>query len=954
MTKLVRYRTFSVILAIVFFFTCIDSVGFSQGDTSGGTRSSSDKLEMIRKAKEEAKRRYEEAQDEALAAEEAENAADNGEKKKRQEEILEKAKLEAKRRYEEALKESEKKKEAEERERQKIEQEETAKARKEALAQEKIRKQMELEAKRKEEEEARSAAQERQRETERKRKEELIAKKKAEEEARLEKERARADERQKKEAELKAAKEAEKEAETKRRLEAKAKAIAEKQEEEARREKEKRSENIKAAEEEAKRRHGKELDAQDYIEYSRKYLNEGDYNYARGFALKAQAMAPSNVEIPKLMAEIDENEIHFDRQQRGINRENELPKTAREAKVDVYQENKGSRGWIQWIKDTMAQGKAETIGKLQTEKVYTIDDCVQLAIARSVRVPVADKQITLSEMRVWEAYRDLMPAVSIKMERSNGSIGADNMVRHYRGENTQVELKQVVFDGMEKWFAMRQAKTNLEIVKLEKEKIINEIVEETKKAYYNLDKTIKGEELQGEYKKKIRDQYTIVENAFKDELISRAEYLKAKAQSLQADFSYISAQEDRSLAEMILFQALNMEPEDRISIKPVVPPKETLSIGLQNCYDLALANEPEFRIKAKVIEYYNFERKMKKAKGWPKIEFNGSFGAAYENYQPLNITGDYFNPTDQSGPVRAGRKIEPQWYAGVKGSMPIFGNTFEYNYVKEKWAPTVSAFRGSQTATSYFTLKILDDLAYFSNLQEAKAGYDRANYEYIKAKQDLMVKVKEAYFKYRKSLIQRDVAAATLEHQKAYVAILQEHVRFGEAEITKMCEEQVKLAEEKFGMLQTDADYFISITELNKAIGLPEYFKPDYENTEYEEWLKLKKAAQEKEPIEAAEKVDIPEGMLSAAPEVAGETETRIELPEEVSKKTEKVSVETFDEMSAGDKAVKGMEEKFEEEPKETEEAIVKAGEDVYEEVSEEMASVEEATDRIEEGMSKE
>ena len=45
-------------------------------------------------------------------------------------------------------------------------------------------------------------------------------------------------------------------------------------------------------------------------------------------------------------------------------------------------------------------------------------------------------------------------------------------------------------------------------------------------------------------------------------------------------------------------------------------------------------------IKEKMIEYYEFERKMMKAKGWPKIDFQGSFGQAYETYQPTTDEDD--------------------------------------------------------------------------------------------------------------------------------------------------------------------------------------------------------------------------------------------------------------------------------------------------------------------------
>ncbi|KJJ85857.1 Outer membrane efflux protein [Candidatus Omnitrophus magneticus] len=331
----------------------------------------------------------------------------------------------------------------------------------------------------------------------------------------------------------------------------------------------------------------------------------------------------------------------------------------------------------------------------------------------------------------------------------------------------------------------------------------------------------------------MKKYYDQVDKLNQSQLVTRAEYLKVKAQDMQADFQVISSEEDVKLARLILLQTMNMDADQGINIKPVKQTEKILSIGLENCYSLALANNPEFGVKGAVIEYYNYERKMRKAKGWPKIDFDGSFGGAYENYEPLSLDRDYSSPTDNSGPVRAGRQMEPEWYAGIKGSVPLWGNTVEYNYVKEQWGPTVSAFRGSQSATNYFTLKILDDLGYFSDLQEARVGFDRAVYEYEKAKQDLIVEVRDKYFQYRKSVIHRDIAEAQLNQEKVAVELMEAGRSYGEVDASRIIDEMVKLAEYEYGVIQTDNDYYLSIIGLNKTIGIPEYFKTDYENEEY-------------------------------------------------------------------------------------------------------------------------
>jgi len=101
-----------------------------------------------------------------------------------------------------------------------------------------------------------------------------------------------------------------------------------------------------------------------------------------------------------------------------------------------------------------------------------------------------------------------------------------------------------------------------------------------------------------------------------------------------------------------------------------------------------------------------------------------------------------------------------------------------------------------------------------------------------------MVEVKETYFKYRKSLLLVGVAQAKIEYQKTYVDVLEERRLYGEMEMSKVMEEYEKLSLEEYGLLTGENSYFLALTELNKVVGIPNYFKPRYENQEYEAWQK--------------------------------------------------------------------------------------------------------------------
>lgn len=564
-----------------------------------------------------------------------------------------------------------------------------------------------------------------------------------------------------------------------------------------------------------------------YISRAAAYRGKKDYTAARRYAYMARDIDPLNNEVILLISDIDKEEIFGTREEEAekVKEKAEInlkEEASHSEKDDPFLAHNGGKGWTNCVADVFTR-KVYKATDIQEGKTYSIDECVQLALNRSQRMIMAEKQVKVAEMRIWEARRDVFPSVTGKIERSTGKIGTNTGTRHYQGEKYQVELKQNLFDGMGVWFALRQAQTNLEIVSLERDKIENEIAEEVKTAYYNLDKAIKAFVIQTEYKKKVGSFYDIVEKAYQAEVATHTEYLKIKGQAMQANFQCASSEEDINLAEVMLFQSMNMEPDKRINIRSVESPSDKLSIGMENCYRLALANRPDLKIKEKMIEYYSYERKIKKAEGWPKIDFEGSFGQAYETYQPTE------DDTEERG-------LTSEWYAGVKGSVPVFGNTVEYNYVREKWAPVVSSVHGTESATSYLSLKLLDKLSYFSNLEEAQAGFENAKFEYLKAKKDAAVEVKEAYFKYRKALLQMDVAIAQVSHQEMFINVLEERRRYGEMEATKIVEELEKITEHKYALVQGETSYFTALTELNRVIGLIDYFKPEYENMAYNEW----------------------------------------------------------------------------------------------------------------------
>ncbi|NQT23309.1 MAG: TolC family protein, partial [Candidatus Omnitrophica bacterium] len=441
------------------------------------------------------------------------------------------------------------------------------------------------------------------------------------------------------------------------------------------------------------------------------------------------------------------------------------------------------------------------------ENSLGLDECVKIAVENSVPLDVAHKQIKLAEIRLWESIRKLGPNVKGKWEESGGKV----IGRGYEGRKFMMEVSQPFFYGGELFFTVSQAKVNLEIVKNDLFRVRNGIILKVEKSYYSLDKAEKFFGVQQGLNQKAVQLNDAITKGYDMGVVNKLEFLNVASKYSQINFQLVSADEDIALARLMLGQAMNTEED--VYIIPVEVPMIDNGISLADCYTLAYTNRPEIKINYLMTEYYLYENKIKKAHLFPKVDGMGSYGYSAE---------DFSDPLDRPG--RNERLMKPQWYIGLKATMPFFGSTLGYSVAKESWQPVVSAYQGTKSLTNTMTFSILDDLKYYSDVEEAQIGLARAQEEYNKVKQEITLEVKENFFKYKKAIMQMKVAKNKVNYQRTQVSFLDLKREMNEGTASSVLEEMIKLGEEEFSRLQAVADYYISIKSLNKAIGIIGYF----------------------------------------------------------------------------------------------------------------------------------
>jgi len=451
--------------------------------------------------------------------------------------------------------------------------------------------------------------------------------------------------------------------------------------------------------------------------------------------------------------------------------------------------------------------------KINSIDIFNLDECIDIAIKNNLPLKTVKKSVKLAEWRLFEARRNLLPKVGVKMEEHTGQING----RRFYGKSTAVDIQQTVFHGGEFMYTMMQAQTNLKIVNKEYARLKNELILQVKKGYYTLAKAKENLRFQEELSRETSRIYDMVVKQLDAGVGANLEFLNVSSQANQVRFQFVSAKGDTEIAELILKQAMNVDSSERIDIDPPEEFKK-INIDSENILRDALVRRPEMQISTMMIQYYIYEQKVAKSKSWPKIDFMGSFGMAKEEFISKDAGPDI------NGNVDTDQKMEQQWYAGVKCSIPLWGSTGEYAYTKEVWTPVVSAFRGTSTITSSYKFNFLDNLAQFSDKASSDVDLDKARQELIKTKQDVTLEVKEACFNYEKAILQLDTAANKMKYQEGDLELTKFRRQMDEAQDSNVIDSMIKLAQEKFGYVQAVSDCRIAIASISKAVGIPDYF----------------------------------------------------------------------------------------------------------------------------------
>ena len=449
----------------------------------------------------------------------------------------------------------------------------------------------------------------------------------------------------------------------------------------------------------------------------------------------------------------------------------------------------------------------------------TVEEAVDIGLANNKMVQAARVKIDAANAKYTETKRAFFPTVQAVTEVNGGH--APNNLRLYKGRNSKINVNQPVFYGGELILTAKQAQENLKSAKADYERIKNQLTQEIKTQYYGVVRAEYNLQYQFEIYQKSYPAYRRTREEFHRKLLSDVDFLNAESQYQQIFFQVESAQNDLSMADVLLHQALNIGTENpmpvdlKLSFSKVDPVFEEMLV-------LVMKNNADIRVKSYAVEYARYGVGIYQAKKLPRIDLKGSWGELGEQFQDEQAL-------DPNHPFYTGNErdvdTEKEWFIGVHASVPLGPNTVEYEHGKHVYAPTVSAFQGSDDYSYKLKLNLFDNLANITDEKSAEAAYLQSQGELQKSQNEVTAKLREDFYNLQKSLIRMDAAVSRMRYYEKQNNIFEYTLSLQEIRAGDYFESLIEQAQSKAIFIQSVTDYQLAVSSLALSVGDSHYFE---------------------------------------------------------------------------------------------------------------------------------
>ena len=378
------------------------------------------------------------------------------------------------------------------------------------------------------------------------------------------------------------------------------------------------------------------------------------------------------------------------------------------------------------------------------EKKWTLEECVNYALENNISVKQSELDNELAVENIRTAKGNFLPGVNASasqnfnfgsyIDQNGGRVASDS-----RGNSFGVNTGVTIFNGFQNTNTYKQSKLGLESSKLQLAILKDNISLNVVNSYLNVLFNNETLRIADDKIKVTEQQLTQIQKLVDAGVRAVADLSEIKAQLATDQQSYVNAQNSIDLALLSLAQLLQT-PHEGFDIQNIDIDITSVALLYNNTEDVfitASENRPEIKSAQLSIDDAQYNVEIAKGAYMPTLSASASAGTSYQHAQGQNDVRSIVDVTSPTGfstiPNGFGTQLEDNlgYSVGLSLNIPIFNR----NQSKAR-------------------------------VNRAKINVEKSNTRLIQAKQDLRVKIENAYADAKATLKQFEAAQLSVVAQE--------------------------------------------------------------------------------------------------------------------------------------------------------------------------------------------
>lgn len=536
----------------------------------------------------------------------------------------------------------------------------------------------------------------------------------------------------------------------------------------------------------------------------------------------------------------------------------EMTKQAMREQVRVMRQERAEtmpyldRGYIRYsINKDRIRDKSQFV----TGDEKKLEDLLARAIQVHTPVRAARERISLARRRILAAFRNLFPEAKYEVHQKEGALSSSA----FNSRNYRFSFRQPIFRGGILWNTLLQEQAGLETAEKDYEKTVADLAKDVSEAYFEYNRTLRVTEDQANAIEKMRRFAEISAKKFDQKITSEIEHLNVQSLFSQMEYDRETSVQELELAKLELQKFLDLDIQDDLHVAGLYQMEDLVSAAKTEEYaqekeekdqaakktapsdseeseegtdiektagdfrgavdmpnvgelvDLAYEHRPELQVEAAKLQSAILDERINFGELLPHADFILEFGKLGEAFD--------VNSAEPGLREEFRAMVELTWNAA--------GSEVGYTFENDQRAPSVSQFlagSGTQTMRHTISVGLLDGLKALVGAKEAEVEKLNQIAELEKTEKEVIHDVKQAYFDYQKSRIQMESSVKRLDYRQRLARLAEHRLGQNEIQISEYIQAEIDYLREETELHKALKDYFTAKSNLNRAIGVRDYF----------------------------------------------------------------------------------------------------------------------------------